>query len=406
MPDRHDLRVAIVHDHLAQTGGAERVVAAMHEIWPDAPIYTAVYDAAATHPVFREADIRTSFLQRWARNTRVFRLAMPLYPFAFEQFDLRGYDVVLSTSAGFAHGVVTQPETCHVSYCHTPARFAWRYHDFVSQGGRPARSRLLPGLMHYLRLWDQAAAQRVDHFVANSNNVARRIRKFYRRPSDVLHPPVETHRFAVAPSPRGDYFLVVSRFVGYKRIDLAVEACSRLGLPLKIVGAGPDEARLRALAGPTVEFLGRLPDAEVTDLYAHCRAFLFPGEEDFGIAPLEAMASGRPVIAYGAGGALETVVPGTTGLYFPDPTPESLIDALNRFDPVVFDPHAIAAHAGQFDVRVFQSRLRRLVEDCHARHNSDPSDPVDTPSPWTGGRAVETLGRKTNGRRSHHEISK
>lgn len=362
------LKIAIVHDHLAQTGGAERVVAAMHGIWPDAPIYTAVYDKEATHSIFGSADIRTSFLQRWATNPRIFRMAMPLYPFAFEQFDLRGYDVVLSTSAGFAHGVVTQPETCHISYCHTPPRFAWRYHDFISRGDGPARSRALPWLMHYLRLWDQAAAQRVDHFLANSHNVSRRIRKFYRRPSEVLHPPVEADRFFVADVPRADYFLIVSRLVGYKCLDVAIEACSRLNLPLKVVGGGPDEARLKALAGPTVEFLGKRSDTEIADLYAHCRAFLFPGEEDFGIAPLEAMASGRPVIALRAGGALETVMEGETGLFFDQCTPELLMGALIEYPSLRFAPHTIAAHARRFDLSVFQASLAHFVEEAYARH--------------------------------------
>lgn len=310
------MRVAIVHDYLAQAGGAERVVEAMHRIWPEAPIYTSVYDPEATLSSFRGMDVRTSFLQRWARHSRIHKLALPFYPAAFESFDLSGYDLVVSSTSGFAKGVITGPETCHICYCHTPARFAWRYHEYVAQGGYGrATRRVLPLLVHCLRAWDYASAQRVDYFVTNSYNTARRVHKFYGRAAGVVHAPVEAGRFRVEDTPPRGYFLTVSRLVGYKRVDLAVEACSRLRLPLKVVGVGPDAARLRALAGPSVEFLGRLEDAQVAKLLAHCRALLFPGEEDFGITPLEAMASGRPVIAYRAGGALETVVEGKTGVF-------------------------------------------------------------------------------------------
>ena len=363
------MRVAIVHDYLAQAGGAERVVEAMHGIWPDAPIYTSVYDPKATLPCFKEMDVRTSFLQRWARRSQVHKLALPFYPAAFEQFDLGGYDVVVSNTTSFAKGVITGPETCHVCYCHTPTRFAWRYHEYMARcdHGRVVR-RLLPLLVHRLRAWDYASAQRVDHFVTSSFNGARRVQKYYGRSADVVYAPVETDRFRVEPEPAADYFLVVSRLIGYKRVDLAVEAMTRLGLPLKVVGSGPDLARLRALAGPSVEFLGRLPDGQVADLLAHCRAFLFPGEEDFGIAPLEAMASGRPVIAFAAGGALETVVAGETGLFFSQPTPESLMAAVRELDRMSVRPQRIRAHAERFDVRAFQRRLRALVEAKLAEH--------------------------------------
>lgn len=375
------MRVAIVHDYLAQAGGAERVVEAMHGIWPEAPIYTSVYDPEATLPAFKGMDVRTSFLQRWARRSRVHKLALPFYPAAFEGFDLSGYDLVVSSTSGFAKGVITGPETCHVCYCHTPARFAWRYHEYVAQGGyNKTVRRLLPLLVHRLRDWDYASAQRVDHFVVNSFNTARRVRKFYRRDADVVYAPVEADRFRIESRPSADYFLVVSRLVGYKRVDLAVEAMTRLGLPLKVVGSGPDLARLRALAGPTVEFLGRLPDREVADRLAHCRAFLFPGEEDFGIAPLEAMASGRPVIAFAAGGALETVIAGETGVFFEEPTPESLMGAVRDLDKMSVRPSRIRAHAERFDVRAFQRRLRALVEAKVAEHRAAYADIAPPPA--------------------------
>lgn len=364
------MRIAIVHDYLAQAGGAERVVAAMHDVFPEAPIYTSVYDPEATLPIFKTLDVRTSFLQKWARSSRLHKFALPLYPAAFEQFDLSGYDVVLSSTTGFAKGVITNPETCHICYCHTPARFAWRAHEYIAQGnyGRLTRG-VLPWMTHHLRSWDFQSAQRVDYFIANSYNTSRRIQKHYRRPSEVLHPPVETARFRLAESPSANYYLVVARLVGYKRVDIAVEAMTQLGLPLKVVGIGPDEARLRTLAGPNVEFLGRVSDDAVSELLANCRAFLFPGEEDFGITPLEAMACGRPVIALRAGGALETVVENFTGVFFNEPTVEAFIGAVERLETFLpVNPWRVRKHAELFDVQQFRTRLRMIVETRLSEH--------------------------------------
>ena len=371
------LRVALVHDYLAQAGGAERVVVALHQAFPDAPLFTSVYDAEATLPAFGGMDVRTSFLQRVPvlKSARFHKFALPLFPLAFERLDLSGYDVVLSNTTGFAKGVITGPQTCHVCYCHTPARFAWRYAEYVEQAnfGRAARL-LLPLVVGRLRRWDYHVAQnRVDYFLANSHNIAQRVEKFYGREANVLYPPVETGRFHVEPNPRADYFLIVSRLLAYKRVDLAVTAMTRLGLPLKVVGGGPEAQRLQSIAGPTVEFLGRRSDEEVADLLAHCRAFLFPGEEDFGIAPLEALASGRPVIAFGAGGALETVIAGETGLFFADPTPESLMDAVRRLDDLEIRPAAIRAHAETFDTAAFVDQVRALVTARFAEHRAEHS---------------------------------
>ncbi len=363
------LRVAIVHDYLAQAGGAERVIEAMHELWPDAPIYTSVYDPKATFACFKDMDIRTSFLQRlqMARNAKTHKMMLPLYPAAFEHFDMSGYDVVVSNTTSFAKGVITGPETCHICYCHTPARFAWRYHEYISQGNFSKwQKRVLPFMVHQLRTWDLQAAGRVDYFLSNSFNIARRVQKYYGRTSDVLYPPVDTRRFHIAENPTADYFLVVSRLVSYKKVDLAVEACTRLGLPLKVAGGGPELERLKGMAGPTVQFLGRVPDGQVEDLFANCRAFLFPGEEDFGIAPLEAMACGRPVVAFRAGGAMETVVENKTGVFFDEPTTESLMDALKRVDDLPIHSERIRAHAETFDTKSFQHRLQAFV-DNHVR---------------------------------------
>ena len=365
------MRVAIVHDYLAQVGGAERVVEAMHHVYPEAPIYTSVYDENATLPSFKEMTVRTSFLQRFrlARTARTHKWMLPFYPAAFEHFDMRWFNVVLSSSSSFAKGVITEPETCHVCYCHTPSRFAWRYHEYISQGdyGRNVRN-TLPFLIHWLRAWDVSAASRVDYFISNSYNVARRVQKYYNRSSEVLYPPVDCQRFYLAKNPTADYYLVVSRLLPYKRVDLAVEACTRLGVPLKVVGTGPELARLKAKAGPTVEFLGRAPDGQVEELFANCRAFLFPGEEDFGITPLEAMASGRPVIAFRAGGAVESVVEGKTGVFFDEPTVGSVIEAMERLEDVPFSPLEIRAHAELFDTERFQAQLRFLVEKYCEEH--------------------------------------
>jgi glycosyltransferase involved in cell wall biosynthesis len=296
----------------------------------------------------------------------VAKALIPLYPTAFESFDLSGYDLVLSSTTSFAKAVITPPSTCHVCYCNTPTRFVWMYHDYLAYERLPAPARaLLPWMITPLRVWDYAAAQRVDYFVAGSHNAARRIAKFYRRESEVVHSPVNASEFAPVDRP-DDFFLVMSRLQPYKRIDLAVEACNRLGAPLKVAGVGPDLGRLRAMAGPTVEFLGRVSDGERRDLMARCRAFIFPGEEDYGITPLEAMASGRPVVAYRAGGALETVREGVTGIFFDRPEPASLADALRNLGDH-FHAALICEHAASFDVSVFKQRMydvlaRRYVE--------------------------------------------
>jgi glycosyltransferase involved in cell wall biosynthesis len=363
------LRVAIVHDFLNQHGGAENVVALFAEMFPGAPIYTSVYDAKRMPHRWRALDIRTSFMQRISPRLHIAKTLFPLYPFAFESFDLSEYDLVLSSTTAFAKGVITRPHTCHVCYCNTPSRFLWTTREYLRYESLPSAVKaVIPWMATPLRVWDYTAAQRVDFFIAGSYNAARRIRKYYRRESDVLQPPIDVAAFRLAESP-SDYYLVLSRLQPYKRIDLAVEACTRLGVPLHVIGDGPDRARLERLAGPSVRFFGRVSDAEVRDQLASCRALLFPGEEDFGLTPLEAQASGRPVIAYGAGGALETVRDGKTGVHFRPQTAEALSRVLSSFEDR-FDPAAIRRHACRFDVALFKERLYSLLAEKYERHEA------------------------------------
>lgn len=356
-------RIAIVCSWLNQYGGAERVLETLHEMYPRAPIYTSMFSPKAMPRQFATWDIRTTFLQQVPFSRSHHQLFLPLYPIAFEQLDLAGYDLVVDVSSAFSYGVLTRPETPHVSYCLTPARFLWNYHEYARREslGPLARVALAP-LLTWLRSWDVEAARRVDHFVAISRLVERRIRKYYGRESSIIYPAIDVHRFEPAP-PREveDYYLVVSRLIPYKRIDLAVEAFNRLRLPLKIVGSGRDRTALQKMASPNVQFLGRVPDTDLKRLYARCRAFIFPGEEDFGLTPLEAQAAGRPVIAYGAGGALETVKEGVTGEFFTAASAESLAQAVVDFRAERYDPVEIRSQAERFDVEVFKRQFGAFV---------------------------------------------
>jgi glycosyltransferase involved in cell wall biosynthesis len=301
------------------------------------------------------------------RNHQPFLL---LYPLAFESFDLTGFDVVISNSSAFCKGVVTAPGTLHICYCLTPMRWVWNYHAYVERERLGAMARLvLPAAISQLRSWDVATAQNVDRFLAISRTVAARIRKYYRRDATVIYPPVNCDAFMLPTSRVDDYYLIVSRLIPYKRIDLAVDAFTKLGIKLKIVGSGGrDLPALRARAGRNVEFVGRVSDTELKQLYAGCRALVFPGEEDFGIAPLEANASGRPVIAYAAGGALDTVVDGRTGVLFEHQQVESLIGAIRRTEATTWDPDALRAHARKFDSQVFRQQLQQFVGESIAAH--------------------------------------
>lgn len=363
------MRIAIIHDYLNQYGGAERVLERLHELYPEAPVYTSIYDPQSMPDEYRRWDIRTSFMQRLPGVMRHHQVYLPVYPLAFESFDLKQYDVVLSNSSAWSKGVITPPSTLHLSYCLTPMRWVWNYREYVQRErlGRVARI-ALPGIMNWLRLWDRTTADNVDHFATISRAVAARVGKYYRRESVIIYPPVDTGAFQISES-QDDYFLVVSRLIPYKRIDIAVEAFNQLGLPLLIIGDGRDRAALEAKAGSNVHFLGKVPDKEVKRYFSRCRALIFPGEEDFGITPVEAQAAGRPVIAYAGGGALDTVQEGITGRLFSPQTPEALAEAVRSFDQSEFDPLEIRNCAEQFDTAAFKATLSRWVQRCHEEHH-------------------------------------
>ena len=357
------MRVAFVHDYLTQFGGAERVLLAMLALYPEAPVYTSLYDEGVFAGAFDWVDVKTTWLQRVPLARRSFRALLPLYPSAFAALDMSRYDLVISSTSSFAKGVHVRPGAMHVSYVHTPTRFLWRLDEYAFDvapwWSRPLLAAALPGL----RRWDYDAAQRPNHIVANSRNVADRIMTCYGRTSDVLHCPADIEAFSQVPAAEiGDYYVVAARLLPYKRVRLAVEACNVLQAPLVVLGSGPDEMRLRAMAGPTVRFAGRISDEARRHVFARARAIIVPGEEDFGLVPVEAAAAGRPTVAFAAGGAMETVVEGVTGMFFHEPTAESLARALLSLDPFGYDVAAMSAHAATFSAERFRAGFRTLLK--------------------------------------------
>lgn len=352
-------RVALVHDFLLDLRGAERVFAAICDVWPHADIFTAVYDRRGTEGRFVHRNVNTSPLQRLRPTARSFRALLPLYPYAIESFDLSDYDLVISSSSAWAHGVVVDERALHVCYCHNPFRYAWNEREATLAARDPITRTALRLTFNRWRQWDWIAAQRVDAYVANSDTTRRRIGRYYGRDATVLHPPVQTSRFQ--PGEVGEYYLVVSELMPHKRIDVAVEAFNRLRLPLVVVGDGPEARRLRKLAGRSVRFEGRVPDERVAELLQGCKALVVTATEEFGLAAVEAQAAGRPVIAFADGGALETVIEGETGIFFPRADPLALVEAVAGFDPASIDPQACVAQAARFDDARFASGLRAAV---------------------------------------------
>jgi glycosyltransferase involved in cell wall biosynthesis len=351
------LRVAIVQYWYTGQGGAEKVVDAFAEIFPQADFFALVANDQGIPPAVRGRSLTTSFVGRLPGVKRWHRHFLPLYPFALEQFDLSGYDLVISSESGPAKGVITPPGSCHICYCLSPMRYVWdMYHEY-RKTMNPLTRAAFSLMAHYLRQWDVSTAARVDSFVAISDYVATRIQKYYRRDSTVIHPPVDVSKGYLSDRTE-EYYLAISRLVPYKRVDLAIEACNRLGRRLRVAGTGPEYNRLRKMAGPTVEFLGRVDEASLQEAYARCRALLFPAEEDFGIVPVEAQSYGRPVIAFGRGGSLETVIglgetadpQAATGIFFREQTAESLGEAILAFEKIEssFSPEFIRAQAQHF----------------------------------------------------------
>ena len=387
-------KVAVFHDNFAQMGGAEKVAEEIFGLLPGATLHSTVAIPEILSDGLRQATIRTSWMQQLPRLKRHFRHYFLFYPFAVESIDLSSYDLIVSSCFGYAKGVRKRRGAVHVCYCHTPMRWVWRYEDYSARAGfNVLTRRLLPLLLSILKRWDLRASRQPDYFIANSNVVAERIKKFYGRDSIVIPPPIDVKRFSpvstASQQETDDYYLVLSRLVPYKRIDLAVEACTRLNRKLLVIGDGPDRARLEKLAGPTVKFLGRQPDEEVVKYAARCRALIFPGEEDFGMTPLEVNASGRPVIAFRAGGALETVVEGVTGLFFDQPTSVALAQAIEEFELRSWNASEAQAHAAKFDRAIFAARLLGFLRQVA------PEAELAEQKVWPGFAALESLDTGT-----------
>lgn len=385
------MKVAIVHYWLTGMRGGEKVVEALADLYPEADIFTLVVDRSAISERLKQHTIIPSFLQRIPRATRIYQRLLPLMPFALEHFDMRDYDLVISSESGPAKGVVPRADAVHICYCHSPMRYIWdHYHAYRAHSGFLSKL-AMPVFAPFLRVWDVSTAARVDHFVANSQHVANRINRYYRREATVISPPVATGDFS-AEAEAGDFYLCAGQLVRYKRADLAVEALSRTGRRLVVIGTGEEAAMLKRMAGPSVEFLGYQPFEVLQDYLARCRALVFPGEEDFGIVPVEAMASGRPVIAFNRGGATETVIPGVTGMFFDRQDADSLVDAIERFEAMEgqFDRDVIRQHAESFDVSVFKARITALVEKALG-HEADGLSAVAS-----GGPSGDTRGVKVS----------
>ncbi|MCA1298767.1 glycosyltransferase [Stappia indica] len=380
------MRVAIVHYWLVSMRGGEKVVEALCDLYPQADIFTLVYDPAAVSQKIREHKVTTSFLQKIPGATRHYQALLPLMPFALESFDLRGYDLVISSESGPAKGIIPPPQAAHVCYCHSPMRYLWDHYHFYRANAGFLQRTAMPLLAPALRAWDVTTSARVDRFVANSHHVAARIGKYYRRGATVLYPPVAVGAFRPVDTIE-DFYLCAGQLVPYKRVDLAVEAFTRMKKKLVVIGEGTELARLKAMAGPTIEFLGHAPFQVLKSHMARCRALVFPGEEDFGIVPVEAMASGRPVVAYGVGGALETVVHNRTGLLFPEQSVDALIDAIIEFETCegTFQPGRIRTHAVRFSEQNFSEGFRAIVEEELSAQDmgrvGQPNPRIITPPP-------------------------
>lgn len=356
-----DLRIAIVADWLTNIGGAEKVIYEIHKIFPKAPIFTSIFNSKKAK-LFKDADIRTSFMQKLPGAKDHHQWYLPLYPYAFEQFDFSDYDIVISSSHSAAKGIITKPQTLHISYCHSPMRYAWdNCHSYIREySSKFFFKRLIPKFIHKIRIWDRVAADRVDAYIANSKHVKKRIKKYYKADSKVIYPMVDTSNFKPRTK-KTDHYIAIGRLIPYKKFDLIVEAFNDLGLSLKIVGTGVSEKDLRAKAKSNIEFTGHIPELELKPLLSSAKALIFPQVEDFGIVPLEAMASGTPVIAYNKGGAKETILEGKTGILFNEQNIYSLKAAITQFEKKKWNSKTIREQAKKFDTKIFHKELKSYI---------------------------------------------
>ncbi|MEI7741964.1 MAG: glycosyltransferase [bacterium] len=357
------MKIALVHDQLLQRGGAENVLEVFARMFPEAPIFTLFYDPERMGKKFPPSRVKPSFLNSMPGAKKHYQWYLTMMPLATESYDLRGFDLVLSSSSAFAKGALIHPGTKHICYCHTPTRYLWSdTHSYIEELKRSRLVKLgVKPFLPLLRMWDKQAADRVDHFIANSKTVADRITQYYRRDSEAIYPPVDLKLFSIAPK-QDNFFLVGGRLVGYKRYDLVVKAFSQTGIPLKVFGVGPEFDRLREMAKSNVEFLGAIDEKTKAELYQKALAFIHPHVEDFGITAIESMASGRPVLAYGAGGAVETVIPGKTGAFIEEQIWEDIADFAIRFDPTAWNPAEIRKHAEKFSEERFEAEMRAFIE--------------------------------------------
>lgn len=364
------MQLAIYHDWLTNYGGAERVIEALHSVYPSAPIYTSIFSPRKLPPIFKKMDINTSFLQKIPGAARHYQKLFPLMPFAFEKFCTKKYEVVISSSHSFSKGIITSPSTLHICYCYTPTRYFWDfYHLYLSKVGKISRT-FGYLITNYLRLWDFCAAQRPDEFIAISETVRKRISKYYHRESTVLYPPVNTSFFTPPTDTDTEncYYLVVSRLVPYKSVDIVIAAFREMpDKKLKIVGDGSEYSTLKKLSSSNIEFISGISDEELREYYRGCRAVIFPAEEDFGIVPVEAQAVGKPVIAYKSGGATETVKEGITGELFYPQTKEAIIEAIKKFENKRYSPEIIRGNALLFDEEIFKEKIKKFITEKYER---------------------------------------
>ncbi len=371
-----ELKTAIVHDWLTGMRGGERVLEIMCSLYPDADIYTLFHIKNSVSSTIERRPIHTSFLQKFPFIKTHYRYLLPLFPLAVESFCLDSYDLVISLSHCAALGVITRPETCHVCYCFTPMRYIRDQFDcYFNRKNSRLKKGLISIPIHFLRIWDQTASCRVDRFIATSRHIVSRIKKYYRRSSEIIHPPVNTDFFQPSAEKREDFYLIVSALSPYKKIDLATAAFNESGKPLVIIGWGPEIEHLKKSAKKNIRFLGKQSDETLLNHYRRCKALVFPGEEDFGLTPLEAQACGTPVIAYEKGGVIESVIPDATGVFFNDSSPNSLNSAIQRFEKMEFNPELIRNHALKFSIKEFRLQMRNMVDLMHKQHVKSMNEP-------------------------------